>query len=347
MTGLFHKTSRSTRRSLGALACALSLTIFCRGSWAQEDEISIQVSVDRDTITIGDVVTYDLTINHSQEVLLETPQLSSNLGPFEVRHGQVLPQRKLEDGRLESHFRYVISIFTTGQQVIPPVEISYIDLAGQSKIIPSREVAIAVESLNPDEAGDIRDIKPPVSLPGIWAGLYWLVGSLILLAAGTILFLFLRKKRAQRSLEAIEYRGPPRPAHEIAMEELNRIASLKLLQRGLIKQFYTEMTEVMKRYIGRRYRLHTMELTTAELLVAMKGASVPGEHIGLFEPFFQEGDLVKFAQHIPAGERMNGALEGARQLILTTRQEPISQLAQTAALSNSEAALATSASGRE
>ena len=120
-----------------------------------------------------------------------------------------------------------------------------------------------------------------------------------------------------------EYTGPPRPAHEIALEELQRIASLGLLQKGLIKQFYTEISEVIKRYISRRYQMKTMELTTTELISAMKRASVPGKHIGIYQPFFQEGDLVKFAKHIPSRESVDGALDGARHLVHFTREEVI------------------------
>lgn len=301
----------------------LTVAILGSSAWAQEGQISVRAVVDRDSMTIGDVITYDLVIAHPQEMHVEPPQLGADLGPFEIRDRQVLPQRELKDGRLESRFRYLISVFETGQQIIPSVEVSYIDSVGQSRTVVSEEIAMAVESLNPDQAGDIKDIKPPVSLPGSHALLYWLSGSLLFLAAGTIAFLYVRKKRARPALETIEYTGPPRPAHEIALEELERIASLKLIQRGLIKEFYTEISEVIKRYISRRYRIKTMELTTTELMTLMERASIPEEHIGAYGPFFREGDLVKFAKYIPGQERMDGALDEARQLVHLTREKPI------------------------
>lgn len=310
-------------RSLEVLLYALVLSALGSGVRAQEDHVTVQAFVDRDTATIGDLITYQLTITHPPEVLVKPPQLEAQLGQFEIRDRHLLPDEKMEDGRLRTQIRYLISSFTTGNLTIPPVEITYTNPEGQSGTLSTPDLSIAVVSLNPDVAGDIRDIKPPVSLPGIWTGFYWLVGGLILLAGGIIFWVFLRKKSAQRSLEAVEYRGPPRPAHEIALEELDRVASLNLIQKGLIKQFYTAISEVIKRYIARRYQIQTMELTTAELLAAMKRASVPPEHIQAYQPFFQEGDLVKFAKYIPPRDRLDNALTGARQLVLFTREEPV------------------------
>jgi hypothetical protein len=320
MSGLFQK-HKLARCHLGVLG--FILVILSSAGWAQKNEISIQASVDPDTVHIGDVITYTLTVTHAPEVTFQAAPPGTNLGEFEVRDYQVMPQEELEDGQLQSKIRLLLATFQTGELDIPGVEIVSVDSSGQIDTLRTSGMTIAVASLNPDQKGDIKDIKPPVKLPGARPFLSWLIGGLILLTVATALFLYLRKRRLRQALSTIEYQGPPRPAHEIALEELDRIASLNLIQRGLIKQFYTEISEAIKRYIGRRYRIQTMELTTAELVSAMEEASVPEEHMEAFNPFFQECDLVKFAKHIPTPDRMDGALEEARQLVLSTREEPV------------------------
>ncbi|KPL19736.1 MAG: hypothetical protein AMJ92_02030 [candidate division Zixibacteria bacterium SM23_81] len=328
---------RLSQWNLGALG--LILVILSFPSWAQKDEISIQASVDPDTVHIGDVITYTLTVIHAPEVTFQATPPGTNLGAFEVRDYQVMPQEELQDGQLQSEIRLLLTTFQTGELDIPAVEIVAVDSSGHIDTLSTSRMPIAVASLNPDQNGDIKDIKPPVKLPGARPFLSWLIGGLILLAVGTALLLYLRKRRLRQALSTIEYQGPPRPAHEIALEELDRIASLNLIQRGLIKQFYTEISEAIKRYIGRRYRLQTMELTTAELVSAMEQASLSEEDVGIFKPFFQECDLVKFAKHIPLPDRIDGALEDARQLVLSTREEPV--------VTPSEAVLAKPLSDRE
>jgi hypothetical protein len=315
------------RASLWALAGALVLLFMPGGVWAQEGEVSARASVDKDTVNIGDVIAYVLTITHSPELEVHLPALGAHHGPFEIRERQVLPERQLQDGQRQRVIHYLISTFTTGQQKIPPVEITYLDSAGQTGTISAEEIAIAVESLNPDTAGDIRDLKPPASLPGSHSFMYWLMAALLLIAAGVTVFVRLRKSKMHRALDTVENQGPPRPAHEIALEELERIAALNLIQRGLIKEFYTQITEVIKRYIGRRYQITSMESTTAELMEAMKRASLPGEHIQAYGLFFQESDLVKFAKHIPVQERIGGVLDEARNLVLSTRERPVAAVA--------------------
>ncbi len=315
------------KASLRALAVTVVLICFPAVPWAQE-EISVRAWVDKDTVHIGDVFTYSLTITHTPELEVQLPLLGAHHGPFEIRDRQVSAQRQLKDGRQQREISHQISTFSIGDQKIPAVEITYFDSTGQAGGIDSEEIPITVESLHPDTTGDIRDLKPAASLPGSHAFLYRLLGALIVGTAGAAVIVYLRKKRMRRALAGVEYLGPPRPAHEIALEELERIAALNLVGRGLIKEFYTQITEVIKRYIGRRYGMASMELTTTELMAAMKRASLPREHTQAYGFFFQEGDLVKFAKHIPPAERVDAVLEEARNLVLSTRERPVPAMAQ-------------------
>lgn len=125
--------------------------------------------------------------------------------------------------------------------------------------------------------------------------------------------------------EGIEYTGPPRPAHLIAYEELERIGKLKLIEKGEIKRYYTEISEVIRRYISRRYEVQTMELTTGEIIDGMLAAEVDGEDVSLFQEFLEGSDLVKFAKYLPLRERMEKAIDWARSLVEKTKQEEIAE----------------------
>jgi hypothetical protein len=304
------------------LATALMLMVLTPLAGAQEEFISIAARADKDTITIGDRLIYTLTITHAPQITIQPPDPGVDLGSFEIRDFWVLPGEKLEDGRLQDQFAWEMTTFSTGELEISPVRIVYLDSSGVADTLASPPMAVAVKSLLNDKASDIRDIKPPASMPRGLAWRYWALGVTILLAAAFIYLRHLRKKLLRRDLEAIDYQGPPRPAHEIAFEELDRIAVLNLLGRGLIKQFYTEISEAIKRYIARRYVIQTMELTTSELYAQMHSSDVPEEHIQAYMPFFQECDLVKFAKHIPPQEKIDSALDKARQLVFSTMRKP-------------------------
>ena len=114
--------------------------------------------------------------------------------------------------------------------------------------------------------------------------------------------------------------GPPRPAHEIAYEELERIEGFNLIEQGLIKEFYTEVSEVIRRYVGHRYFIITMELTTAELVDSMMDAEIDEEHVETIRSFLEECDLVKFAKYIPPRAIIYELVPKARAIVAATQE---------------------------
>jgi hypothetical protein len=199
------------------------------------------------------------------------------------------------------------------------VTIYYTDPRGQEQQIHSQAIDITVNSVKPSEAEDIKDIKPPVEVAGKMNPYFWGTGGLLLLICGAIL-LYLRRRRRARGEHEEEELGPPRPAHEIAYEELERIEALHLVDQGLIKEYYTELSEVIRRYVGHRYRIITMELTTAELVDSMEDQEIEGMHVEAVRFFLEACDLVKFAKFIPSKDEMVAALPRAREIVDATRE---------------------------
>ena len=114
--------------------------------------------------------------------------------------------------------------------------------------------------------------------------------------------------------------APPRPPHEIAYEELERIESLSFLEQGLIKKHYTEISEVIRRYIGHRFGIITMELTTGELIDSLADEELDGSMISTIRVFLEECDLVKFAKFIPGEDQTSTSLPRARSIVDETKE---------------------------
>jgi len=77
---------------------------------------------------------------------------------------------------------------------------------------------------------------------------------------------------------------------------------------------------VIRRYVGHRYYIITMELTTAELIDSMTDAEIDDVHIETIRSFLEECDLVKFAKHIPPEERMSELVPKARTIVDATKE---------------------------
>jgi len=279
--------------------------------------VTLQASVDTSRVTVGDPITYILTLTRpaASEAIIPAPD--SALGKFEVRKWEQLPEEVLADGRVTDGRECVLSCFEIGEQEIPPLEIGLISVAGETTALRTLPVPIVVQRISPADAEEIKDIKELIYPPRRFPLRQVLIGLLAVgLAAGAVLSF------RRRGLFAPQEEGPAPPSlppHEIAYHDLERIAGLDLVERGLYKAYYTEVSEVIRRYIGGRYGIATMELTTGELLASMRQIEVEREYIVLFGQFLARCDLVKFAKFLPPREEMKAEVHRARELVDATR----------------------------
>lgn len=294
--------------------------IFIPGkSQGEEAPISISSSVDKSRITIGDLIHYTVTVTYKKDVTVKSPGTGANLGGFEIRDYAVSdPQEK--KGWITQKYVYTISTFFTGEFEIAPLTIQYRlpgDTAFQS--LSTSPIRIVVESVKPSMAGDIRDIKPPVDIPKNWWFFFFKIGIGLALCGAVIGgVLFYRRWKAGRGLLPV-HEVPLKPPHEIALEALDRLKNSDLLPKGEIKLFFIELSEIIRRYIGDRYFVVAMEMTTTEVLEKLSQMGLPEEIFHLFEKFFHQCDLVKFAKYVPTQDEITEAVDMAYTLIHKTK----------------------------
>jgi len=293
------------------------------GVFAQSDElpsaITIESKVDRDKIYIGDLIKYSVIVKHKPDVKVETLPLGANLGMFEIRDYSVAEPRK-EDGQIVEQTDYLISTFDTGEFEIPPLGIHY--TVGEDTTVQelrTESIKIVVESLQPSEEGDIRDIKMPLEIPRSYRGLIFIiiisiVGSGVL---GLGLYFFKRYKEG-KSLIPVRAK-PPRPPHEVALEELEKLVASDLLANGKVEEYYVTLSEIIRRYFEGRFFIIAMEMTTLQLLDNMRNANIEPEIIALTEEFLDSCDLVKFAKYIPTAQENEKTTQQAFDLINRTK----------------------------
>jgi hypothetical protein len=112
---------------------------------------------------------------------------------------------------------------------------------------------------------------------------------------------------------------PPRPPDEEALEALDALAGSGLAERGAWKDFFTELSFVIRRYVGRRYGVEALERTVDELSERLERLSTPGlERRALARVLF-EAEQVKFARYTPPPEAGAEALAWARAMVEATR----------------------------
>ena len=289
-------------------------------SGAQDRPARVSAEVDRSRITVGDVIRYTVTVSAEDQAQIELPQEVSEIGDFEVRGFETSGPKK-EDGRTVWTIQYALSIFTTGEFEIPPLTLNYHRGDPNKKSeLSTGPIEVVVESVKPPESEDILDIKSPLSIPRSW----WSLWPWFLLIAGLValaVFAFVYHRRRDQGETAVPV--PERPLlapHEEAYRALRELREIGLVDQQIVKLYYIKISEIIRKYLGRRFQIDAMELTSTEVLERLRRTRVSGEALKLFQEFFDLCDLVKFAKYWPTEAQHRRVMKVATEIIDVTRE---------------------------
>ena len=279
--------------------------------------IQITTSVDKAEVYIGDLITYEVSIIHDSSITLVPPPLGANLGAFDVKDYDPDKEKKLDGGKVQSTTTFVLSTFTTGDYIIPPVPIVFQMPDKSAKVMLAEAVPIKVKSLieNAGDSVDIRPVKDPYEFKRNFVPYYIASAALLLLLAGALVWWRMRKREA--AAELID----TRPPWEIAYEKLALLQTSPLLLDARYKEFYIELTEIVRGFLGRVHKINVLDMTTEEFLDQFREMTLPE---GLYEQssgLLKHADLVKFAKYVPERTRADADFETAHAIVNLVRTE--------------------------
>jgi len=298
--------------------CILLLPLSAQ-SQESESLIEVNASVDTSVITIGDRITYTIEISHVSDMRVEKPGAGVNLGQFEIKDYRIFEPEE-HDSRTYLKYEYIISVFDTGKFTIPPFPVAYFpeDSTGPYQIIEASAIDIYVESLLKGEAQELRDIKPVIDIPLDY--IFWFsITIVVLLFCLGLYFGYKYYKRRKEEGLPLTAAAPPRPAHETALESLQLLLEKDLINQGHIKDFYIEISEIIRKYIEGRYFVRALEETTSEIMQELKRQDIHKSSLTILDSFLGLSDFVKFAKYIPAENENKDVVNWAFQFIENTK----------------------------
>lgn len=298
------------------LAMAL-LCFACRSEvpLAPEDPVewSVEASTDKDRVQVGEDLNLSLRLRHPAGGEFVAPPASA-FSPFEV-----IGRSEEKVSPVETLLHYRLAAYQLPADLeIPALEIAYRN-EGEVATLATRPIPVElVTSLSPDVT-DIHDIKDPLelNLPRDPSLLWWL---LLALAAAALAYLIYRKLRKDAEPATVPAWAPPPPPPDVEAEAaLRRLAEKKLVERGEIAAFYTELSEIVRRYSGRRFEVPYLERTSREVLFDLAPKRIPADATADLRAILESSDLVKFAKLMPEASEAQESFARALSWLEKTR----------------------------
>ncbi|MBI5266277.1 MAG: hypothetical protein HY851_03490, partial [candidate division Zixibacteria bacterium] len=163
---------------------------------------------------------------------------------------------------------------------------------------------------------DIHANKPQYEFRRRYGSWYLGIGLILfLVAANLVIWWWVRKRK--RDAESVGRRAP----WEVASERLARLEQKNLPAEGKFREYYFELTELARDYLGRMYSADVLEMTTEEFLDHFRAAELPTGMFDSCSALLRHADLVKFAKYVPEVERCHADFQAVRALIEQVRAD--------------------------
>lgn len=298
----------------------LLIMAFCGvENYAFAQQTLIDVKIDSAAILIGEQTKLHLTLTTDKDKQVQVLIPADTL----MRGVEVLERSKpdttwIENDRMLVKQDVLITSFDSSLYLLPPV----LAIDGRDTIL-SNQVALKVSTVpvnvdKPEEFADIKDVWKP---PFVWSDYYpWIIGILAVLLLMALAYYIVKRIRERKSLIPFAQPEKPKlPPYEQAIKELDEIKQSKLWQQGKEKEYFTSITDTLRRYLVDRFGINAMEKTSAEILDSVKGIDEIVPAFEKLEQVLKLADFVKFAKFRPLPDENDLSLVNAYFFVNQTK----------------------------
>jgi hypothetical protein len=288
--------------------------------YAQQTIVEMKLD-SSNIIMIGEqtVLHLNVTTDKGKQVLIPLPDQNLMQG-VEVLAITPPDTNDIGNNRMTINYNLLITSFDSALYLLPmfPV-LDGIDTL-YSNQVALKVIAPDVNVDKPDEYYDIKEIwKPPFVISDYYTLIYGILFTLFLIC---VIGYFVQKMRNRKPGEVEDKNVPKLPPHELAIKELREIREQKLWQQGRNKEYYTEVTDTLRRYISAQYGISVFEKTSSEILEIVRNEE-PGnkEVYDTLKQILQLSDFVKFAKLHPLPDENDLSMTNANYFVEKTRRE--------------------------
>lgn len=316
-------------RSINILLLLIAV-LFSFEGFAQQNKSAEKAVVKADTLRrfIGQqvVLTINVQVPSTKKVLW--PSIPDSLGKLEVvKRGAIDTAKGNGKNWKQYSQKLTVTSFDTGYIAFPKLPFRT-GTGKDTSLITSDSVLLQYTTIAVDTTKAIKDIKDVMHAPLTGGEIFpWILAIMALGAIAVIAYTVYLRKKSKKPLILFKPK-PEIPAHIKALEALNHLKEESLWKKGKYKEYYTGLTDILREYMGERFGVMAQEMTSDEILDALKKLSLQERSINDLRSLFFTADMVKFAKGIPETNENEENIGAAYDFIETTKPVPVEEKAE-------------------
>ena len=274
----------------------------------------VKAEIDTTNIRIGEQFNLKISVNEIKNVIIPS---------LELKGLEVIDSTKIDTLKNSLVKKYVLTGFDSGSFYIPQQQIFVKNQAFLTDSLLINVATIAVDTTKIKKF-PIKSIKSEPYVLDDFKAYLWMALFVLLLLGLLVYFIFFRKKKEVTEEVVV----PLIPAYEEAIEKLHQLDEKLLWQNNKVKEYYSELTEIVRNYIGRDIEIPTFEQTSNEIIELIetqndqKKLGLSKETIATINLLLRNADLVKFAKSKPLSHEIEDDRKFA-ELIITKIQPKV------------------------
>ena len=262
--------------------------------------------MDTNSILIGEQINFSISNPISETEVWPT------YDEFLADGIEIIKQGKLDTNENLISQNLIITAWDSGSYYIPPI--SFSETSRTEGLLLNAQTVIL------EEGAELKDIKQPMEAPIGWSDIWpWLLGIILF-----TLIVFLLKKYVFNKKEVIKIKKPKViiPADITALQQLTKLDEAQVWQAGNVKEYHSEISEIIRRYTENRFNFIALELATEEIISELK-SKVNNEQLASITILLKRADLAKFAKSKPEETENKESMQLAKHFVDQTKQKQI------------------------
>ena len=277
----------------------------------------VKAEVKTSDIRIGEQFNYRITVKEVENVIL--PKL-------ELYGLEVVDSAKTDTINYMLIKNYTITGFDSGSFYIPQQQVFVRNQAYLTDSLLINVATIPVDTTKIKKYAIKSIKKEPYVLDDFKIYIYLLIAALLIIGFWIYWFV-IRKQKIEEEKPTYIALTP----YDEAMHKLNELDEKLLWQNNKVKQYYSELTDIIRAYIERELKIPALEKTSDEIMETLNDyheantINTTRENINKLKKLFQEADLVKFAKSKPLATEIQEDRKDAEEVVHNLKPKPVSK----------------------